>query len=276
MSYVEVVDKIDIPKPDKAYTEPDWVEVGGIPVAYRRKGSGEPVVFLHGGGYTRRWIPYYEEMSKKVDFIAPEHPGFGETPAPSWFRNFDDLTIHYDEFMDLLGLDKVHLIGFSMGGWAAAEFASFYPKRLKSLTLITPIGLRLLENPGVDLFQLNPSELMDRLFEDKKAQEEWMVDLDDFDEGIQMYSEAAAMARLIWAPRYNLALERRLQRLMCPTLIVGAENDRLIPNEMADRFAEVIPGANLVRKKGTGHEVCLERPEELTTACIDLISGAAR
>jgi pimeloyl-ACP methyl ester carboxylesterase len=57
---------------------------------------------------------------------------------------------------------------------------------------------------------------------------------------------------------------------------VGAENDRLIPNEMADRFAEVIPGANLVRIKGTGHEVCLERPEELTTACIDLISGAAR
>ncbi|MEQ8165372.1 MAG: hypothetical protein RIC93_04760, partial [Alphaproteobacteria bacterium] len=55
-----------------------------------------------------------------------------------------------------------------------------------------------------------------------------------------------------------------------------AENDRLIPNEMADRFAEVIPGANLVSKKGTGHEVCLERPEELTTACIDLISGAAR
>jgi pimeloyl-ACP methyl ester carboxylesterase len=275
MSYVDVIENTEIPKPDKYYTEPAFEETLGIPVAYRREGSGEAVVFLHGAGYTRRWIPMYQMMAKSVDFIAPEAPGFGETPLPDGFRDFGDLVILYDQLFEQLGLEKIHLIGYSMGGWAAAEFASYYPRRLKSLSLITPIGLRLEGNPGVDMFQLNPPELMDRLFNDKAVMEEFMPDPDDFDEGIHLYGEFTAAARLIWAPRYNLALERRLQRLACPTLVVRAEDDRLVPNEMAEKFAEVLPSSRLETIPETGHEVCLERPQQLTHALLDFIKEAA-
>ena len=79
----------------------------------------------------------------------------------------------------------------------------------------------------------------------------------------------------MWAPRYNIALEHRLQRVDCPTLIVGAEEDRLIPNEMSDKFAEVLPNGKLVRLEGTGHEPLLERPKELTAALLDNIQGAS-
>ena len=188
---------------------------------------------------------------------------------------FDDLTILYDQFLTQLGLDRVHLIGFSMGGWAAAEFAAYYPRRLKSLTLITPVGLRI-DDPGVDIFQLAPAELMDRLFKDKQVMQEWLPDPDDFDEGIHLYAEFSAAARLMWAPRYNLALERRLQRLACPALVVGGEDDRLVPNAMSDRYAEVVPNARLVRIPGTGHEPCLERPRELADTLIDFIREAAQ
>ena len=132
----------------KYYTEPSFEETLGLPVAYRREGSGEAVVFLHGAGYTRRWLPMYQMMADRVDFIAPEAPGFGETALPASFRDFSDLVILYDQFLAQLGLEEIHLIGYSMGGWAAAEFASYYPSRVKSLTLITPIGLRLEGNPG--------------------------------------------------------------------------------------------------------------------------------
>lgn len=276
MSYVDVVERIEVPKPKMHYTAPSWATVAGLPVAYRREGSGEPVVFLHGGGFTRMWLPFYAAMAQEVDFIAPEHPGMGETPPPPWLKSFDDLTLHYDDFLNTLGLERVHLIGYSMGGWAASEFASFYPKRLKSLTLITPIGLRLEDNPGVDLFQLSPAELIDRLFNDKKVQAAYAPDPDDFDEMIHMYSEMSTMATLIWAPRYNLALERRLQRVTCPNLVVRAEDDRLIPNEMAEKFARVLPNAKLVTIPETGHELCLERPEPLARAILDFIHGAAR
>ncbi|MGD9603638.1 MAG: alpha/beta fold hydrolase [Gammaproteobacteria bacterium] len=276
MSYVDVIEKVAVPKPDRYYTPPQFLEVQGIPLAYRRAGTGEPVLFLHGAGYTRRWIPLYEAMAQKVDFIAPEIPGFGETPAPKWFRTFDDLTLLLDEFLDRLRLDRIHLVGYSMGGWAAAEFATFYPRRLKSLSLLTPIGLRLPDNPGVDLFQLSPAELMDRLFNDKAVQQDFTPDPNDFDEGIHLYSEFAAAARLIWAPRYNIALERRLQRVTCPNLVVRAEHDRLIPDEMAERFAQVLPDCRLEKIAETGHELCLERPAPLAAALIRHVTEAAR
>ncbi|MCC6707804.1 MAG: alpha/beta hydrolase, partial [Gammaproteobacteria bacterium] len=226
MSYIDVVDKVEVPKPARYYTPPAFETVSGIPIAYRRQGNGEAVVLLHGAGFTRMWIPLYQMMAERCDFIAPEQPGFGETPMPKWFRSFDDLTLLYDQLFTQLGLERIHLIGFSMGGWAAAEFASFYPRRLKSLSLITPVGLRLPDNPGVDIFQLPPAELMDRLFEDKAVMMDFLPDPNNFDEGIHLYSEFAAAARLMWAPRYNLALERRLQRVTCPSLVVGAANDR--------------------------------------------------
>jgi pimeloyl-ACP methyl ester carboxylesterase len=275
MSFIDAVDKIDVPKPARFYTPPTFQTVFGVPLAYRRQGRGEAVVLLHGAGFTRMWIPLYEMLAADCDFIAPEQPGFGETPLPTWFRNFDDLTILYDQFFEQLGLDRIHLIGFSMGGWAAAEFASFYPRRLKSLSLITPVGLRLLDNPGVDIFQLSPPALLDRLFKDKAVMREFMPDPDNFDEGIHLYSEFSAAARLMWAPRYNLALERRLQRLTCPSLVIGGEDDQLIPNAMSDRYAEVLPNSHLIRLAGTGHEPCLERPRELAEALLNFI-GAVR
>lgn len=274
MSYIDVVDKVDVPKPARFYTPPAFETVAGLPIAYRRQGQGEAVVLLHGAGFTRMWIPLYQMLAEKTDFIAPEQPGFGETPLPKWFRNFDDLTQLYDQLFDQLGLDRIHLIGFSMGGWAAAEFASFYPRRLKSLALITPVGLRLPDNPGVDIFQLSPPELFDRLFMDKAVMMEFLPNGEDFEEGIHLYAEFAAAARLMWAPRYNLALERRLQRLRCPTLVVGAQEDRLVPNQMSDRYADVLPNSRLVRIPGTGHEPCLERPRLLADALLGLIEEA--
>ncbi|MEC9248794.1 MAG: alpha/beta hydrolase [Pseudomonadota bacterium] len=276
MSYVDVVEKTEVPKPPKFYTEPRFEEVLGLPVAYRRKGNGEPAVLFHGAGFTRMWIPLYENLSKRLDFIAPECPGFGETPLANWIKGFDDLVILYDQFFEQLGLEQVHLIGFSMGGWAAAEFASYYPRRVKSLSLITPVGLRLEDNPGVDLFQLAPEDLMDRLFKDKTVMAEWLPDMDNFDEGVHAYTEFSAAARFMWAPRYNLALEHRLQRVSCQSLVVGAEEDRLIPNEMSDRFTEFLPRSELVRIPGTGHEVCLERPEELAETLINFILEASK
>ena len=73
----------------------------------------------------------YERFSQSVDFIAPEHPGFGENERPDWLQNFSDLVIHYDQLLAELGIGQFHLVGWSLGGWTAAEFASYYPRRLK-------------------------------------------------------------------------------------------------------------------------------------------------
>lgn len=264
-----------VPKPKKYYVEPDRVEISGLQTAYRRKGAGEPVLFLHGYNYTRMWLPLYESLSQSVDLIAPEHPGFGETPSPAWLRNFDDMVLHYDEFLERLGLGQVHIVGYDVGGWLAAEIASFYPRRIKSLTLITPMGLRLPDQPIKDIFKFPADEVLNLEFNDKSVMDDVVQDPNNFEEAVFRYGEMSTFGTLVWAPRYSLPLERRLQRLTCPSLVIQAEDDRIIPNQMADSYADVLPNSSLTQIPGTGHAICIERPDEVADVIAKFVTGGS-
>ena len=261
-----------VPRPRHFYTEPEWLDVGDVRVAYRRRGGGEPTLYLHGAGMTRMWLPHLEALSRHVDVIAPEHPGYGETEMPDWLDGFDDLVIHYDELLDELGLDRVHLVGYSLGGWLAAEFASFYPRRLKSLTLMVPAGLRIEGRPIPNPVAMMPDAFFDLIFNDKTNMHLVMPDFESLDEIVHQYGEGATLARLAWTTQYDLKLETRLRRVTCPSLVVRAEDDRLICNEMHERFAELLPNSRIETIPGTGHALAVEQPEQVG----DVIGGFIR
>ena len=137
------------------------VDLRGAEVAYRRRGEGPPLLFFHGLGFSQRWHPLHERLAERFDVIAPDLQGFGDSPPESWMTGFDDLALHYAELADVLGLHRFHLVGHSFGGWVAAEFASFYPERLASLTLITPLGLRVPGDIPRDLFRMTAAARLD-------------------------------------------------------------------------------------------------------------------
>lgn len=259
------------------YTDPQRLQVGDLEVAYRRSGFGEPVVFLHGAGSTRMWLPFYERLSESVDLIAPEHPGFGDTAMPDWLDGFDDLVLHYRTFFDELALERLHLIGFSLGGWIAAQLAIFYPERLKSLTLITPAGLRVPEAPMVDIFAMPPEQIPALLFNENVAEyADFLPDPTSLDDLVDAYGELGTFARLTWSPRYDPKFARRLPGVRVPTLVVGAEDDRLIPNVHADRWTEILPEARLERIPGTGHGVIMQEPDRTAETILAFIEGVNR
>jgi pimeloyl-ACP methyl ester carboxylesterase len=263
------------------YTEPDVIDVRGLPVAYRRKGTGPPTLFLHGAGATRMWLPFYERMSESVDLVAPEHPGFGDTPMPDWLDGMDDVLLHYRHLFDALELDRVHLIGFSLGGWMAANLAIFYPDRVSSLTLITPAGLRFPEAPIRDFLRMPPEQIPGLLFNDAwQDYLEFLPDPHDLDAAIRGYGEMSTVAKLIWNPRYDYKLDRRLTLVETPALVIGADEDRLIPNAHPERWAELLPNARLERvggqKNPTGHGLIMQEPErtaELITSFVQEVEG---
>ena len=258
------------------YTEPSWIQVRDLDVAYRRKGSGEAVVFLHGAGGTRMWTPFYERLSESVDFIAPEHPGFGDTPFPDWLDGFDDLVLHYRDFVELLELDRFHLVGFSLGGWIAAHFAVYYPERLKSLTLMTPAGLHVPEAPMVDLFAMPPEGIPDLLFNgDFMPYLAYLPNPEVLDEIVHGFGEMGTLARLIWSHRYDPKFARRLPTVRVPTLVVGAGEDRIIPNVHCDRWAGIIPGARIERVPGTGHGLPMQEPDKTAEVILRHIEGVS-
>lgn len=249
-----------VPRPRHFYTEPAWLDVGEVRVAYRREGNGEPVLYLHGNGFTRMWLPFHDKLAESMDLIAPEHPGYGETAMPDWLTGFEDLVLHYDELLDLLELDTVHVVGYSLGGWIAAELAAFYPRRLQSLTLICPAGLRVPGQPAPNLIAMTTEAVWQTLFNDPRNADQVMPDYESVEEVVHLYGEATTFARLTWNPQYDLALDRRLRRVECPALVIGAEHDRVIPGAVADLYAELL-GARIERIDGTGHALAIEQPD---------------
>jgi pimeloyl-ACP methyl ester carboxylesterase len=220
------------------------------------------------------WLPLYEQIAQSVDLIAPEHPGYGETEMPEWLDGFDDLVIHYDTLLDALELERVHLVGYSLGGWIAAELAVFHPRRFDSLTLITPIGLRIPGKPLGDVFAMDPERLFMTMFNDPANAAQVLPDIESLDEIEHQFGEAATLARLAWNPRFDPKLERRLARVTCPTLVVRAEHDRMVPDEMAERYAELITGARIETVPGTGHALIVEQPEKTANVISSFITGS--
>jgi pimeloyl-ACP methyl ester carboxylesterase len=264
-----------VPRPRHFYTEPSFADIGGLRVAYRREGAGEPVLYLHGNGFTRMWLPFHQALAKRVDLLAPEHPGYGETEMPDWLDGFDDLVIHYDELLERFGLETAHVVGYSLGGWIAAELAVFHPRRLRSLTLVCPAGLRIPDKPAPNLVAMTTEAVWETLFNDPRNAGQVQPDYESIEEVVHLYGEATTFARLTWNPQYDLALERRLRRVRCPALVIGAEDDRVIPNEVADRYAELIDGARLERIPDSGHAVAVEKPDELAAAIAAHIEAAS-
>ncbi|HWI22795.1 MAG TPA: alpha/beta hydrolase [Baekduia sp.] len=266
-------------KPSWGLYEPaEHVDVHGVDVAYRRKGEGEPVLYLHGLGLTRRWLPFHEALAQGSDVIAPEQPGFGETPRQDWIKDWSDVVLHTVEFADVLGLERFHLVGYSFGGWLAAEIAAFYPERLKSLTLITPFGLRVEGHTPADIYRMTYDPFMDRCLNDRRDEfSDYVDEGGEMETRLQSYAEISALGRVAWNPRYDYKLERRLARVTAPALVIGVDDDRILPREHVDRYAELLPNARKAIVSGTehptGHGVVAQEPQLLADEILTTVKG---
>ena len=81
---------------------------------------------------------------------------------------------------------------------------------------------------------------------------------------ISQYRQLTTLASLAWNPAYDPKLERRLERITCPTLVIWGKNDRLVPSSYGEAFHRLIPGSELVLLEGTGHMPMFEKAEELS------------
>ena len=117
-------------------------KVRDVNVRMLRGGSGPPLLFLHGANGLPVWLPVFDLLSKQFEVFVPEHPGFGTSDNPAWLRNIGDLAMYYLDFLDEFGPHEVHVVGQSLGGWAAAEAAVRNCSRIK-----TPVAARARRHP---------------------------------------------------------------------------------------------------------------------------------
>jgi pimeloyl-ACP methyl ester carboxylesterase len=116
-----------------------YAPVNGIKVYYEVYGEGRPVVLIHGAFFTidMNWSQLIPELSKNRKVIAIELQGHGHTPFSERKLSFPTLASDVEGVMDYLKIDSADVVGFSMGGSVAYEFAIQSPKRLRKLVIIS-------------------------------------------------------------------------------------------------------------------------------------------
>jgi pimeloyl-ACP methyl ester carboxylesterase len=250
-----------------------FITVADVETHLRVGGNGEPLLFLHGGGTADIWLPFHEELAHRHTVYAPDHPGFGRSAMPDWLDAMEDLVIHYATMLDELKLSRVNLAGFSLGGWIAAEFASFYPERVNRLALISAAGLRVAGAPITDIFALGPEELAMVSFHDISKAMVLMGDMSDpLGRFLQDYRERTMMARLAWNPGYSPKLARRLRRITAPTLIIWGKDDRLIPSAHGEAYRSAIANARLELLPDCGHLPIVECADQTAQLLSDFFA----
>src|SRR5262249_11716664 len=179
------------------------IRVGGIDVHTWVGGEGPALLVLHGAGGNRGFTRWMQHMAERYTVWAPTHPGFGRSGDAAWMDGIDDLARFHLWFIDVAGLARPHLLGWSMGAWTAAEMATMSPGVIDRLGLGAPEGSK----PGAGeipaIFFHPPARLGDLNVYDPKAIPEWdelfgrpptPADLDIAERNREM------SARLTWKP----------------------------------------------------------------------------
>src|SRR2546429_9732779 len=100
------------------------LKVQDVAIKLHHAGRGPTVLFLHGAGGVPQWLPFFDALAERYELLVLEHPGFAGSADPQWIRSISDLAMFYLDLVEEARLDRVHLIGNSLGGWLAAEILS--------------------------------------------------------------------------------------------------------------------------------------------------------
>ena len=238
------------------------------------KRSRVPFCFCTAAAALHPQQPFVAPLSEMRRFVAPTHPGFGKSSLPDWLDSIDDIAHLYLELMDILKLDRIDLVGCSIGGWIAAEMATKSPERFRRIVLSGPVGIKVgppdkLDIP--DIFAMPQADAMKLTFHDPERMNLDTAKMSD-DELAAMFRARETLALLTWEPwMHNPKLKRRLHRVAIPALFMRGESDGLVSEAYLDAYARLLPNARTMTIKAAGHVPQLEQPAAFATAVLEFL-----
>ncbi|MBI3303387.1 MAG: alpha/beta hydrolase [Deltaproteobacteria bacterium] len=249
----------------------NWTEstanIAGTELVLVRGGSGKPLLVLHDElGYTG-WMQWNEELAKERELIIPLQPGFGRTPRLDWLRSCRDLGGFYAWVLREMNLDPIDVIGFSAGGFIAAEMAASDPKIFTHLILVAPMGLKPTEGEILDIFPLTIRSHLRATVADPMATPEFakIYGGEMTPQQFEAFEDARAeTARVGWEPyMHNPSLGYLLQGVKnLLTLLVWGQKDAIVPRGCIEAYQKAIAGAKVAEITGVGHRPEIENSGE--------------
>jgi pimeloyl-ACP methyl ester carboxylesterase len=256
--------------------------INGARIHFERQGSGIPIIFLHAGVADHRmWGLQVEPFAKHFDVIRPDMRGFGwsELPPRSW-SPVEDLRALIDE----LGLKPAHLVGCSMGGGLAIDFALQHSERMSRLVLVgagingAHFGPKYPElfteidaaEEAKDFAAMNTAEM--HLWLDGPRRPHGYVKqplrdlfLDMNGKNLEADYETAPIEHV------DPPAATRLHEITAPTMVVVGDEDVPMVFDAADLLMEKVPHARKAVIHDAAHLPNLEHPEEFNRLVLDFL-----
>ena len=259
-----------------AFTE-NIVDVAGTRLQMRIGGDGEPLLILHGELGFPGWMKYHSIFSESYKTIAPSHPGYDKSDRLEWVANIRDLAGWYLEALDDLGLDGINVIGFSMGGWLAAEMAVMHPAKFQKIVLVSAMGIKPEQGEIYDIFLNLPKDFLKVSFlnPDLVSEFEIICPDDPSESQVEAWELGREQScRMSWKPyMYNPTLKHLLGRLkMLDTLIVWGGDDAIVPKDCGRIYNSAIKGSHLEIIDKCGHRPEIEQAHLFSDKVLSFLS----
>ena len=249
-------------KPVKKTTS--FVTLFDMKIEVERRGKGRPLVLIPGEEALEAEMPFIDELARSFEVIIPWMPGFGRSERPDWVENMDDVAYIFLDLLDKLKLKDVTLVGFSLGGWIAAEMAIKNTSRIKKLVLVDAYGIKVggkLDRDIADVWFLPAEKVLELKYVDTNHGKFDYPSMPD-DKLAIIARNRETTARFCWEPyMHHPRLRRRLHRIDVPTLVVWGERDGIVSPDYGRAYAKAIPGAKFVSIPNAAHFPHVEAPD---------------
>jgi pimeloyl-ACP methyl ester carboxylesterase len=255
-----------------------FAPVDGTRLYYDVTGAGPALVLIHGGQMdSRMWDDQVPALAKQFTVIRYDVRGYGGSPqGDRLYCDADDLAA----LLDYLKVKTAHVVGLSLGGRIAVDFALAHPKRVISLALAGP-GLTGFEPPGAAESDARMWNTVKAARDDgpDKATDLWLKD-PFMAPAMEQPRLAARLRRLAgenahcWLSNPLLqrspkpAAAKRLDEVKAPTLLILGDRDVPEIKATVEALEKGVSGSKKVVIKGAGHMVNMEKPEEFHKALL--------
>ena len=278
-----------------------FINLHGHRIAYRDEGDrdAEPLLLVHGmAGCSSAWIPVIGPLAAKYRVIAPDLLGHGQSDKPRTDYSLGAFAVWLRDFLDELDISVATLVGHSLGGGVALQFAHQHREYCRRLVLVNSGGLgtdismplRLLSAPGAELVlpvvASRPAQLVGngvlsllaaRGVESARAQERWRKYATLADPMVRR-AFLRTLRSVVDVRGQTVCALDRLPRLAgdLPTLIVAGARDAVIPAGHAQAAHAALPGSRLEIIDDAGHHPQLDCPATLAQLIDEFVSAVDR
>lgn len=252
---------------------------GNVKLFYQDDGQGEPLLFLHGFTFDHRmWQGQLDFFSQYYRVLVLDSRGHGQSDAPETGYSRGHRVEDTKHLLDELKIDKVHLIGLSMGGTTAIGFALKYPERLKSMVLVSTGAAG--HSPGKKI------QILDEIAKTKgieAAKEKWLewilvwFNKRDPEIGRLIKKMVNEHSGAIWVDpmrgKYQRTIDvENVHKISTPTLIVAGQLDRLFV-ELSEKLHQEIKNSQLILLENAGHMLNLEYSDKFNAELLNFIES---